>query len=234
MSSGETGTTQLFDKSQEYDALLKQGLKLTGEDKEYFAEQRIRDLKETLAGFRPRRILDFGCGIGDTAQRLAAVFEDSEVVGIDTAGPAIRHACNKYANERISFYELSRFEPRGDFDLCYCSGVFHHIPSAERSQALQLIRAALAPHGRLALFENNPWNPGTRMVMSRIPFDSDAEPLSPQVTLAMLRENSWQMLGGPRFLFFFPRWLAALRPFEQRLVHFPLGGQYYVQAVKQP
>jgi SAM-dependent methyltransferase len=223
----------LFDKSQEYDALLNQGLRLTGETKHYFAAERIRDLREQLASFEPRRILDFGCGIGDTALQLAAAFPDSQVLGVDSAVAAIDHARERYANERISFDTLEAFEPRGDFDLCYCSGVFHHVPKTERTRALQLIWDALSVGGRFALFENNPWNPGTRIVMNRIPFDADAEPLTPPEAASLLRGATWQLLGAPRFLFYFPRWLAPLRRLEPRLVHIPFGGQYYLLAAKR-
>jgi SAM-dependent methyltransferase len=233
MVSGDSTQASLFDKSQEYDALLNQGLVLTGESKQYFAVHRIRDLRQQLAGFTPNRILDFGCGIGDTAVQLAAAFPDSEVVGIDSAAAAVSHAHERFANERITFLSLDTFEPRGDFDLCYCSGVFHHVPRSERSRALRLIGDALAPEGRLALFENNPWNPGTRVVMKRIPFDADADPLTPYAAAELLRATGWSQLGPPRFLFYFPRWLAPLRRFEPRLVHIPFGGQYYLLSVKR-
>ena len=39
---------------------------------------------------------------------------------------------------------------------------------------------ALLTGGVLALFENNPWNPGTRLVMKRIPFDRNAQTISPR------------------------------------------------------
>lgn len=233
MAESDTQRATLFDKSEEYDALLNQGLRLTGESKQYFAFERIRDLREQLASFAPRRILDFGCGIGDTAVQLAAAFPGSQVVGIDSATAAVSYAQERLGNERITFIPLERFEPSGDFDLCYCSGVFHHVPSAQRGQALQLIRDALAPHGCFALFENNPWNPGTRVVMKRIPFDADAEPLDVTAASALLRGAGWDLVGPPRFLFFFPRWLAGLRRFEPQLVHIPLGGQYYLLARKQ-
>ena len=42
------------------------------------------------------------------------------------------------------------------------------------------------PAGYFALFENNPWNPGARLVMRRIPFDRDAIMLSPRHAARML------------------------------------------------
>lgn len=224
----------LFDKSEEYDAQLRQGLRFTGESKQYFMRGRIRDLREQLGPhYQPRKILDFGCGVGDTAQELAEAFSGAHVVGVDSATNAIRHAQEHYRSARISFVELHAFRPTGDFDLCYCSGVFHHVPKDQRHQALELIWRALAPQGRFALFENNPWNPGTRVVMKSIPFDRDAETLSPIEALTLVRSAAWQTIKRPRFLFFFPRWLAFLRSIEARFAHVPLGGQYYVLATKK-
>ena len=40
------------------------------------------------------------------------------------------------------------------------------------------VRQGLRPGGVFALWENNPWNPGTRLVMRRIPFDRNAVLLS--------------------------------------------------------
>jgi SAM-dependent methyltransferase len=225
--------TALFDKSSEYDALLNRGLRITGESKDYFAQERVGDLKAQLGGgFAPRRVLDFGCGIGDTAALLARAFPEAEILGVDTAGAAIRHAREHHGSPRLQFMELDRYAPRGDIDLCYCSGVFHHIPPSERTRALQLIWQGLRPGGQLALFENNPWNPGTRAVMKLIPFDADAMPVNPRQARSLVRGLPWAAISAPRFLFYFPRWLAPLRVLEPSLVHFPLGGQYYLLARK--
>jgi hypothetical protein len=75
----------------------------------------------------------------------------------------------------VNIADLPQLEP---FDLCYINGVFHHIHAGERQQTLLMIRELLTQGAHLALFENNPWNPGTRMVMRRIPVDRDAIPLS--------------------------------------------------------
>lgn len=223
----------LFDKSDEYDAQLQRGLGLTGEDKSYYMRERVRDLRARLAGTpSPRRILDFGCGNGDGAAYLASVFPGAEVVGVDTASGAIRHAREHHQSERVRFLELRELVPRGDFDLCHCNGVFHHIAPAERAEALRMLHAALAPGGRFALMENNPWNPGTRLVMSRIAFDADAMPLSVLEAKRLLRAAGFSLPEPARFLFWFPRWLAPLRVLEPRLVRVPLGGQYWLLATK--
>jgi trans-aconitate methyltransferase len=222
----------LFDLSNEYDAMLNQGLRLSGEDKSFFLKGRVADLKKKLTGKTITSILDFGCGIGDSTYYLSEIFPGVTVHGIDTAHNAIIHAREKYPQPQISFELLDEFKGNNEFDLCYVNGVFHHIPLALRAGAVDLIYKALKPEGVLALFENNPWNPGTRMVMSRIPFDKDAITLSPPETKSLVSSAGFKEIISTRFLFYFPRTLSALRFLEPVFVSIPLGAQYYVLAKK--
>jgi SAM-dependent methyltransferase len=230
---GMTATPEgaFFDKSDEYEEMLAQGLRLSGEDRHYFIAGRLAALRAQLGdGFRPRAILDFGCGIGDTAARLAELWPEAEVTGVDTAAAAVEHARRVHGGERVRFEPLAGFAARGRYDLCYSNGVFHHIAPAERPRAAALVRDALAPGGRFALMENNPWNPGTRMVMRRIPFDRDARALAAPAARALLLAAGFARCAPARFLFFFPRPLAWLRFSEPWLVGVPLGAQYCVLA----
>lgn len=220
-----------FDRSDEYASMLEQGLRLSGESRDFFMEGRVRDLRAQL-GAPPARILDFGCGTGETAAHLAQVFPQAEVYGIDTAENAIAHAERAHGGARVRFGLVRDFDAESAFDLCYTNGVFHHIPPGERDGALRRIHRSLVSGGRFALMENNPWNPGTRMVMRRIPFDRDAIPLSPPEARRLLVRGGFTRIAAPRFLFWFPRFLAPLRVLEPALVHVPLGAQYYFLATK--
>jgi len=223
----------LFDRSEEYDAQLAQGLRLSGEDRHYFIAGRLSALRDWLGPeFRPRAILDFGCGIGDTAARLSELYPDAEVTGVDESEPAVEHARREHGSARVRFERLSELRPGGRYDLCYSNGVFHHIASSERLRAARLVLDGLAPGGRFALMENNPWNPGTRMVMRRIPFDRDAILISSRRARALLRAAGFSLRAPTRFLFFFPRSLAWLRFTEPALSAVPLGAQYCVLAVR--
>ena len=120
----------------------------------------------------------------------------------------------------------------GEMDLAFCNGVFHHIPLAERADAVRWVHQSLRPKGFFAFWENNPWNPGTRYVMSRIPFDRDAITLSPPESRRLLSAGGFEILRTD-FLFFFPRWLGWLRRIEPRLTGLPLGAQYLVLTRKR-
>jgi SAM-dependent methyltransferase len=114
-------------------------------------------------------------------------------------------------------------------DLVFSNGTFHHIPLDQRDGALAFIRSHLQPGGLLALWENNPWNPGTRWIMSRIPFDRDAITLPPPYARALLGRNGFDVLETT-FYFVFPAFLKVARPLEPALSRFPLGAQYLVLA----
>lgn len=221
----------LFERSDEYAAMLERGLQLSGESRDFFMEGRVRDLGAQLRE-PPRRILDFGCGTGETAAYLAQQFPEAEVVGVDTAENAVAHAARSHGSPRVRFGLVSKLEAHGAFDLCYTNGVFHHIRPAEREGAVRAIHRALRPGGRFALFENNPWNPGTRLVMRRIPFDRDALPIAPPAARRLLAQAGFAEIAPARFLFWFPRFLAPLRALEPALVRIPLGAQYYFLAAK--
>jgi SAM-dependent methyltransferase len=223
----------LFDLSAEYEQMLNQGIRLSGESQEFFIRGRLDSLTRRLpSDFKPRRILDFGCGIGTATRHLAQRFPQAEIVGVDTSANALHYATEKWGSPLVKFRELDELSQERDFDLCYVNGVFHHIVPSERRRAAASIHEALRPGGRLALFENNPWNPGARMVMKRIPFDRDAIMLSVPETTRLVRSVGFSRNATSWSLFYFPRALAMLRWSEGALSHLPLGAQYCVYAIK--
>ena len=222
---------ELFDKADEYDRMLDRGIGLSGESKAFFLRGRVDDLARNLhAAYEPSRVLDIGCGTGETSCYLAERFPGARVVGVDVSRAAIQYASRSYGSDRVSFRLLDEFDNE-PFELCYINGVFHHLKDGERQETLRVIRERLRDGGFLALFENNPWNPGTRIVMKRIPFDRDAEPLSSRETRRLLDGAGFKCVDT-RYLFYFPRFMSALRTMEASLVHLPLGAQYYVLAQK--
>jgi SAM-dependent methyltransferase len=225
---------ELFDLSREYQEMLNQGIRLSGENQEFFIRGRLQSLRVRLGShFSPARILDYGCGIGTAATHLAALFPGSQIVGIDTSENALDYATETHGSDRIRFAKLADLESQGEFDLCYVNGVFHHIDPPSRPRAITGIYRALREGGALALFENNPWNPGTRMVMSRIPFDRDAQTLSPLETTRLVRAGGFDGPIARWSLFYFPRPLAFLRFTESALSHLLLGAQYCVLGTKR-
>jgi SAM-dependent methyltransferase len=224
-----------FDQYAEgYGEALAQGLRLSGESQDYFARRRVAWLLQQLRalGEHPRCVMDFGCGTGSSVREFLAQSSAESVLGVDVSLGLLTTARAQCASDRATFALRDDAEPVDAVDLAFCNGVFHHIPPAERPDALAYIHRALRPGGLFALWENNPWNPGTRLVMSRIPFDRDAITLTPPEARAAVRAAGFDAMRTD-FLFIFPRLLRRLRPLESRLSRWPLGGQYQVLCRKR-
>lgn len=222
-------TTEFDTYAENYDEILAKGLAISGEDKDYFAKNRVTWLSMRLKGLHvpPQLVLEFGCGTGSSSTLLLNLLRAESYLGVDQAAKLLEKARQAYGSERINFVLTSQYSPCEEVNLVYSNGVFHHIPIDQRAYAVDYIYRALRPGGLLVLWENNPWNPGARYVMSRIPFDYDALVLSPPEIRRLLRGGGFEILRTD-FLFIFPRilrWLRCLEPYFSRL---PFGAQYMV------
>jgi trans-aconitate methyltransferase len=228
-------TAPAFDShADDYETDCMRGLSVSGESKEFFARGRLDYLVRVLAERRtapPARIVDFGCGVGDVSALLAEVFPAATVLGVDPSTRCVERARGAHASPRVSFDALKDAEAaRQPADLIHVNGVLHHVPPADRPALVASLRQWVTRDGVLAVFENNPINPGTRLVMSRIHFDRDAQPLTAWTARALLKRAGFRILETG-YLFYFPRPLKAFRPLERFLTRVPLGAQYGLVAV---
>jgi SAM-dependent methyltransferase len=102
---------------------------------------------------RGDRVVDLGCGFGDTTQRLAAIVgEGGRAVGVDVAEPFIEVARREaeeagVENVRFEVADVQATEFGETFDYAFSRmGIMFF---ANPVQALRNVRAALAPGGRL-------------------------------------------------------------------------------------
>jgi SAM-dependent methyltransferase len=219
-----------FDRfAENYDECLNQALAASGEGKEFFARGRVEWLARRLGeyGHSARSVLDYGCGTGDTTVLLRELLKCESVVGLEVSTRSLERARREHGSTACRFFTPPEYTPAGSVDVVYCNGVFHHIPRAERGGAVDTIYRCLRPGGIFALWENNPWNPGTRLVMYRCEFDRDAVKIFPREAARLLDNGGFEVLRTD-YRFFFPRFLKALRPLEPALAGIPLGGQYMV------
>ncbi len=90
------------------------------------------------------RVLDAGCGTGEGASRLADLFPQGNVLGVDIIDHHLELARSRHKGlaHRLTFEHQSVFElnaPDRSFDLTVCRHVLHSIPHADRVIA-ELVR----------------------------------------------------------------------------------------------
>lgn len=215
-----------------YDDIMHTQLKGFGEESAYFAEYKVRLVKERLqktGTTLPQLILEYGCGTGRNLPFLKEYFPSATIEGCDISAQSLRIAAKRAPEAAL--YLLPNETPQKQYDLVFVACVFHHIPIAERAGAFEQLYTLLKPSGELFIFEHNPYNPITRHIVNTCPFDKDAILLTPAELAAHTKAARFKLVEN-RYALFYPALLKALRPTETYLGWLPLGGQYYIRAVK--
>lgn len=104
--------------------------------------------------FSPRRVLDFGCGVGRLLIPFAEIAD--EVVGIDVSPSMLEEAKNNCREQGLKNIELIRGDDRlqavaQGFDLVHSFIVFQHIDPVRGELILHSLLDRLAPGGICAV-----------------------------------------------------------------------------------
>lgn len=221
---------QKFDQyANDYDEALARGIGISGQNRDFFARGRIAWLAGELRknGESVMSVMDFGCGTGLSTPYFVDLLGATSMMGVDISIKSLEVARVKYNTFNAHFVLMDEYQPAGEFDLVFSNGVFHHISPDKRAEIVSYISRALCKKGLFALWENNPWNPGTRYIMGKIPFDKDAAPVSPPEARRLLQAGGFDILSTT-FLFIFPQFLSCFRILEPFLARLPFGAQYQV------
>jgi SAM-dependent methyltransferase len=114
------------------------------------------------------------------------------------------------------------------FDFITAVCVYHHLDPAERPALTKEVRRVLRPGGLFSIFEHNPANPATRLIVSRTPVDSNAILLRARECRGLMRDAGLLPLDTLYYLYLPERLFEFAGKLERLLTGIPLGGQYAV------
>ena len=209
--TAEAWSGVLFERFREFRPLVAEGLGAHGE--------------AAMAAHPPApgdRVLDIGCGFGDTTRRLAELAgAGSSALGLDISAPFVAAAREEAeatgaANVEFRVADVQTAALGGPFDYAFSRmGImFFANPVA----ALRNVRAALAPGGRLVAVVwrrklDNPWVHRAELVVDKYlehpdeteeptcgpgPFSmADADTVSEQLTIAGFEQVALQRCDLP-------------------------------------
>lgn len=226
-----------FDKySQSYTAVNdRDAIAITGFGLDHFNRYKIRDLQDEIQARNtsPERILDFGCGVGNSLPLLAEYFPAAHIIGADISPASIEIASSQVASKNITVQLISdklAIDPKS-VDTIFSSCVFHHIPSEYQQHWLDELFRALKPGGALMIYEHNPFNPVTQYVFRNAEFDKDATMIKASTLQLFLKQAGFDKVEI-KYRVFFPKIFEKLIKYERYLCGIPFGAQYYVLATK--
>jgi SAM-dependent methyltransferase len=223
-----------FDEfAADYSRQVDRAVAFSGQSQDFFLDAKARQLaaliRDQLGESPAPRVLEVGCGPGMMQRRLRAV---GRLWGIDTSLACLAQAGHAGAGTRLAAAD-GRSAPfaDGSFDLVFAVCVLHHVPPERRDGFVGEMARLTRRGGLVAIWEHNPWNPLTRGVVARCPFDRDASLLSLPATRRLLRgaglSRIWSLYG-----LFFPWRGRAWQRAERLLARVPLGAQFAVFGVK--
>lgn len=116
-----------------------------------FERDRTRPSEDLLARIpgKAARVLDIGCGPGNSTALLATRFPGAEITGLDTSPAMLEQAAARLPDARFAQADIASYQPDAPFDLIFANAVLHWVP--DHPALLPRLMRMLAPGGHLAI-----------------------------------------------------------------------------------
>ena len=107
------------------------------------------DVLQRITLARPDRIVDLGCGPGNSTELIAARYPDAAVTGIDTSAAMIETARGRLPGCRFAQADIASWAPDAAPDIIFAHAVLQWVP--DHAALLPRLMEHLAPGGMLAV-----------------------------------------------------------------------------------
>ncbi len=157
-----------------------------------FGEERGRPFDDLIGRIRqtaPKRIVDLGCGPGNTTARLLDRWPDACIVGIDSSSEMISEAKEFEVPGRLEFrvQDLREWQPEEPVDVVLCCATLQWIP--DHASLFPRLVESLTPGGTFAFqVPNNFDEPSHTLLHELATSDRWSEILQPAIRAASVLE----------------------------------------------
>jgi len=117
-----------------------------------FEDERTRPPRDLLAQVplqRPRRVVDLGCGPGNSTELLVERFPQSEVIGLDSSPDMLRKAREQLPNCKFVAADIATWKPGPATDLIFGNAVMQWLP--DHPAIMRRLLEAMPQGGVLAI-----------------------------------------------------------------------------------
>lgn len=217
-----------------YEAEVARAISFAGQELDVYVATKARDLVRRVKKARgdPAKLdaLDIGCGVGLTDSYLVQTFR--RLHGVDVSAPLVERAIRTNPGVEYAVYSGDRLPyPDASFDVVFAICVLHHVELGDQMSLVNEFARVTRPGGVALVYEHNPFNPITRLVVSRCRFDEGVVLLYPSGTRRLLTEAGF-VAAQTRHIIFSPVRPRLIESAERALGVVPLGAQYVAIARK--
>ncbi|MEJ2374816.1 MAG: methyltransferase domain-containing protein, partial [Pseudolabrys sp.] len=117
-----------------------------------FESDRTRPPRDLLAQVpleHARKIVDLGCGPGNSTELLVKRYPDAQVIGLDSSPDMLRKARERLPALKFIEADIAQWRPEPDTDLLFSNATFQWVP--DHPSVLKRLLEALPKGGVLAV-----------------------------------------------------------------------------------
>src|SRR2546429_7233381 len=117
-----------------------------------FEDERTRPPRDLLVQVplkSARRVIDLGCGPGNSTELLVKRYPQAQVIGLDSSPDMLCQARERLPNCEFAQADLTDWSPQERTDLLFANAVFQWVP--DHPAVLRRLLAALPAGGGLAV-----------------------------------------------------------------------------------
>lgn len=123
----------------------------------------VRDLVNAISGKAARRVVDLGCGPGNSTEILAERFPGVAIAGVDSSADMIAAARKRLPQVQFEVGDIVTWNAPGPFDVLLANAALHHVP--DHASLLPRLVGKLAKGGSLAVqMPDNDEEPARRLM----------------------------------------------------------------------
>ncbi|KAF4456337.1 trans-aconitate 2-methyltransferase [Fusarium austroafricanum] len=118
-----------------------------------FLKDRTRpslDLLAQVPNTSPKRVVDVGCGPGNSTAVLAQRYPNAQVSGFDSSADMIRKAKETLPDVSFEVADLLSYKPDAPVDVLFSNAVFQWLPNGRRIEIIKQLFENVAPGGSFA------------------------------------------------------------------------------------
>jgi trans-aconitate 2-methyltransferase len=205
-----------------------------------YASERTRPAADLIAQIRlenPMRIVDLGCGPGNSTEQLRRRWPQAEITGVDNSPEMLAKAKAMHPDWQWVLCDIEGWKPEPAADLVFSNAALHWVPG--HATLFRSLIGGVAPGGALAAQMPNNFDSPTHTIMQEVAAKGDprwnkalvgaAESSSvqtPAFYYDVLRKHAsevdiWEteyqhVMEGPKAIF---EWIrgTGMRPYMDRL-----------------
>lgn len=139
-----------------------------------YANERARPAMDLIAQIQleaPARIVDLGCGPGNSTEMLRRRWSKAEITGVDNSPEMLKQAKEKHPDWKWVLSDIESWEPEPALDLIFSNAAFHWV--AGHATLFRSLMGGVAPGGALAAQMPDNFHSAAHRVMQDVAANGD-------------------------------------------------------------